>query len=142
MPGQDGRYEAGQTFDYHPVQPFEVKNRKGILTHPAWLIAFSANAASDPIRRGRWIREKLLAGVVPDVPITVDAKVPDDPHRTLCERVAGVTRAAACAQCHSRMNDLGNTDPKPADAPKKPVTASPFTIARVHLRDIDWAGRP
>ena len=52
MPGQDGRYEAGQTFDYHPVQPFEVPNRKGILTHPAWLIAFSANAASDPIRRG------------------------------------------------------------------------------------------
>lgn len=107
MPGHGGKYEPGQTFDYHPVQPFEVPNRKGILTHPAWLIAFSANAASDPIRRGRWIREKLLAGVVPDVPITVDAKVPDDPHKTLRERVAGVTSAVACAKCHGRMNDLG-----------------------------------
>lgn len=107
MPGHGGRYEPGQTFDYHPVQPFVVPNRKGILTHPAWLIAFSANTASDPIRRGRWIREKLLAGVVPDVPITVDAKVPDDPHRTLRERVGTVTKAAACVKCHSRMNDLG-----------------------------------
>lgn len=107
MPGAGGKYEPSQTFDYHPVQPFAVPNRKGILTHPAWLIAFSANTASDPIRRGRWIREKLLAGVVPDVPITVDAKVPDDAHHTLRERVAGVTGAAACVKCHSRMNDLG-----------------------------------
>ena len=28
-------------------------------------------------KRGRWIREKLLAGRVPDVPITVDARVPE-----------------------------------------------------------------
>jgi mono/diheme cytochrome c family protein len=94
-------------WDYPVEQPFRVANRKGILTHPAWLVAFSANTASDPIRRGRWIREKLLAGVVPDVPITVDAKVPDDPHRTLRERVSSVTKAAACVKCHSRMNDLG-----------------------------------
>ncbi|MFO0802895.1 MAG: DUF1588 domain-containing protein [Gemmataceae bacterium] len=107
MPGHGGKYEPGQTFDYHPVQPFPVPHRKGILTHPAWLIAFSANTASDPIRRGRWIREKLLAGMVPDVPITVDAKVPEDPHKTLRERVGAVTKAAACVKCHCRMNDLG-----------------------------------
>jgi len=114
-----GRYEGVETprykepkvfpafWDYPVEQPFRVANRKGILTHPAWLVAFSANTASDPIRRGRWIREKLLAGVVPDVPITVDAKVPDDPHRTLRERVNAATRSAACVKCHSRMNDLG-----------------------------------
>jgi cytochrome c553 len=114
-----GRYEGVETprykepkdgakfWDYPVEQPFQIANRKGILTHPAWLVAFSANAHSDPIRRGRWIREKLLAGVVPDVPITVDAKIPDDPHRTLRERVTGATSAAACAKCHSRMNDLG-----------------------------------
>ena len=39
----------------------------------------------------RWIREKLLAGRVPDVPITVDAQVPEDPHKTLRERVESVT---------------------------------------------------
>ncbi|MFO0824287.1 MAG: DUF1588 domain-containing protein [Gemmataceae bacterium] len=51
--------------------------------------------------------QKLLAGVVPDVPITVDAKVPEDPHKTLREQVQSVTQAAACVKCHSRMNDLG-----------------------------------
>jgi hypothetical protein len=107
MPGRGGKYDAAQTFSFEPVQPFPIANRTGILTHPAWLIAFSANTASDPIRRGRWIREKLLAGVVPDVPITVDAKVPDDPHKTLRERVQSVTTANACIKCHSRMNDLG-----------------------------------
>ena len=94
-------------WDYPVEQPFRVADRKGILTHPAWLIAFSANSATDPIRRGRWIREKLLAGVVPDLPITVDAKVPEDPHKSLRERVATVTKAAACVKCHNRMNDLG-----------------------------------
>ncbi len=107
LPGREDKYGGDDKLDYHPVQPFPIEHRKGILTHPAWLVAFSANAASDPIRRGKWIREKLLAGVVPDVPITVDAKVPDDPHHTLRERVTGVTGAAACVKCHSRMNDLG-----------------------------------
>jgi len=94
-------------WDYPVEQPFRIANRKGILTHPAWLVAFSANTHTDPIRRGRWIREKLLAGVVPDVPITVDARIPDDPHQTLRERVNSVTTAAACIKCHDRMNDLG-----------------------------------
>ena len=107
MPGREGKYGGNDAFDYHPVQPFALPNRKGILTHPAWLVAFSSNTHSDPIRRGRWIREKLLAGVVPDVPITVDAKIPDDPPRTLRERVHSVTQAAACAKCHSKMNQLG-----------------------------------
>lgn len=99
--------DTPEFWDYPVQQPFPIAHRKGILTHPAWLVAFSANTASDPIRRGKWIREKLLAGVVPDVPITVDAKVPEDPHKTLRERVGEVTRAAACIKCHSRMNDLG-----------------------------------
>jgi len=94
-------------WDYPVEQPFQIAHRKGILTHPAWLVAFSANTHSDPIRRGRWIREKLLAGIVPDVPITVDAKIPDDPHNALRERVHSVTQAAACVKCHSRMNQLG-----------------------------------
>jgi len=107
MPGRGGQYGDGDDLDYQPVQPFALPNRKGLLTHPAWLVAFSANTHSDPIRRGRWIREKLLAGVVPDVPITVDAKIPDDPPHTLRERVHSATQGATCAKCHSRMNQLG-----------------------------------
>ena len=99
--------EEKEFWDYPTEQPFAIENRKGILTHPAWLIAHSTNFHPDPIRRGRWIREKLLAGNVPDVPITVDAQVPEDPHRTFRERVEGVTQAQECWKCHQHMNPLG-----------------------------------
>ena len=52
-------------------------------------------------------REKLLAGHVPDVPITVDAQVPEDPHHTFRERVEMVTQGQECWKCHKQMNPLG-----------------------------------
>jgi len=108
---ETARYKEPQDkpeyWDYPVEQPFRIANRKGILTHPAWLIAHSSNFHTDPIRRGRWIREKLLAGRVPDVPITVDAQVPDDPHKTLRERVEAVTHKTECWKCHQHMNPLG-----------------------------------
>ena len=75
----------------------------GILTHPGWLVAHSSNFDNDPIHRGLWIRYKLLGGNVPDIPITVDAKLPDDEDMTLRERMH-VTRAEECYKCHSKMN--------------------------------------
>jgi hypothetical protein len=104
-----GKYEAEETWDYPIVQPFKVPHRKGILTHPAWLLAHSQNTETDPVRRGRWIREKLLAGRVPDVPITVDAQIPEDHHRTLRERLDSVTSNQECWKCHQQMNPLGLT---------------------------------
>ncbi len=108
-PGIDGRYGENDDLDYPVEQPFSLPGHKGILTHPAWLIAHSSNFFTDPIRRGRWVQEKLLAGRVPDVPITVDAKVPDDPHKTFRERVESVTGVEheACWKCHQHMNPLG-----------------------------------
>lgn len=100
-------YDDKHHFNYPVVQPFKLADHMGVLTHPAWLIAHSSNFHTDPIRRGRWIREKLLAGRVPDVPITVDAKVPEDPHMTFRERVESVTTKPSCANCHQQMNPLG-----------------------------------
>lgn len=94
------------SWSYQAEQPMTVENRTGLLTHPAWLVANSLNAATDPIHRGKWIREKLLGGFIRDVPITVDAKVPDDPHKTLRERFV-VSEAKTCWQCHEKMNPLG-----------------------------------
>lgn len=96
-----------QWWDYPLEQPFSIPNRKGILSHPAWLIAHSLNFHTDPIKRGRWIREKLLAGRVPDVPITVDAQVPENPHKTFRQRVEQVTTHDDCWKCHKHMNPLG-----------------------------------
>ena len=109
LPRTPGREKYGNQddFDYEPVQPYAMPNRKGILTHPAWLVAHSGNFQTDPIRRGRWVREKLLAGRVPDLPITVDAQIPDHPDLTLRERVEVATMDTACWKCHRKMNPLG-----------------------------------
>ena len=78
----------------------------GLLMQPSWNVAWSTNFHNDIVRRGRWVREHLLGGRVPDLPIDVAAMIPDDPHRTLRERQM-VTRAAACWKCHNKMDELG-----------------------------------
>lgn len=105
--GASGKYGKELAWDYPAQQPFKVSNRMGILTHPAWLLAHSQNTETDIVRRGRWIREKLLAGRVPDVPITVDAQIPEDHQLTLRERLESVTGKQECWKCHRQMNPLG-----------------------------------
>jgi hypothetical protein len=73
---------------------------------PSWNVAWSTNFHNDIVRRGRWVREHLLGGRVPDLPINAAAMIPDDPHHTLRQRQM-VTRAAECWKCHYRMDELG-----------------------------------
>lgn len=80
--------------------------RLGLLTHPTWLVSHSDAMDNHAIRRGRWVRERLLGGGIPDVPITVDAMLPDEPSKTLRERMR-VTREAYCWTCHKKMDPLG-----------------------------------
>jgi hypothetical protein len=80
--------------------------RLGILTHPAWLVSHSDAMDNHAIHRGIWIRERLLGGGIPDVPITVNAMLPDEPKNTLRERMR-VTREKYCWTCHQKMDPLG-----------------------------------
>ena len=89
-----------------PVKMAEGQ-RAGMLTHPAWLATYSGNFENDPVRRGKWIQEHLLAGVVPDIPIGVEAQLPEEPHHTLRERFK-IVYAEECWRCHTKMNPLGN----------------------------------
>jgi hypothetical protein len=82
------------------------EERRGILTHPSWLVSHSDAMDNHAILRGKWIRERLLGGAVPEVPITVDAQLPDEPKNTLRERMR-VTRVAECWRCHRKMDPLG-----------------------------------
>ena len=80
--------------------------RLGLLTHPSWLVSHSDAMDNHAIRRGRWIQERLLGGGIPDVPITVDAMLPDEPHNTLRKRMR-VTTEEYCWTCHKKMDPLG-----------------------------------
>jgi mono/diheme cytochrome c family protein len=101
-------YNLPPDWKWTPEQPIELprQQRAGILTQPAWLVAFSKSDENNAIIRGKWIRERLLGGVVPDIPITVDAQLPNEPTQTLRERMR-VTQEAYCWQCHTLMNRVG-----------------------------------
>jgi hypothetical protein len=103
----NGRH-GEQKWDWPLEQPLQMpkEQRAGLLTHPAWLTAYSLNEDNDPIHRGIWVYERLLAGVLGDVPPDVDAAVPDDPHKTLRERMEPL-RSERCWKCHRKMNPLG-----------------------------------
>ncbi|HAY80195.1 MAG TPA: hypothetical protein DCY79_10360 [Planctomycetaceae bacterium] len=101
-------YNLPPDWKWIPDQPIALPNaqRAGILTQPAWLVAKSGNFDNDAIRRGLWVRAKLLGGSVPDVPITVDAQLPNDETLTLREKMA-VTEEAYCWKCHQNTNPVG-----------------------------------
>lgn len=101
-------YNLPPDWKWIPDQPIELpgNQRAGILTQPAWLVAKSGNFDNDAILRGHWVRTRLLGGTIPDLPITVDAQLPEDETKTLRERME-VTREDYCWKCHSRMNPLG-----------------------------------
>ena len=96
-----------KVMDWTPNQPMEIPDpRMGLLMHPAWLIAHSKNFDNDIVGRGHWIRERLLAGTMPSIPIDVEAQVPEDHTKTLRQRME-VTREEYCWKCHKRMDPLG-----------------------------------
>ncbi|QDU92439.1 DUF1588 domain-containing protein [Lignipirellula cremea] len=96
----DWKWTADQPID------LPANQRAGILTQPAWLVAVSKSDDNDVIHRGKWVRERLLGNVVPDIPITVDAQLPIAPEQTLRQRMA-VTQEQYCWQCHRLMNRVG-----------------------------------
>ncbi len=91
---------AGKPYDAHPEE------RMGILTQASWLVSMSSNFDNHAIHRGRWIRERLLGGRILEVPITVNAMLPDEPHRGLRDRMR-VTREGHCWKCHQKFDPLG-----------------------------------
>jgi hypothetical protein len=98
---------------FYPFGPLALGHRGesqdgriGIPMQASWHVAWSTNFHNDIVRRGRWMREHLLGGRVPDLPINAAAMVPDDPHRTLRQRQM-VTREANCWKCHDKMDELG-----------------------------------
>jgi mono/diheme cytochrome c family protein len=113
--GPDGhldRLASGEAL-FQPFGPVALKTRYesqggriGIPMQRSWHVAWSTNFHNDIVRRGRWVRERLLGGRVPDLPINAAAMVPDDPHHTLRQRQM-VTREANCWKCHNKMDELG-----------------------------------
>lgn len=124
--------------------------RAGLLTHPGWLVTHSSNQHTDPhpVHRGKWIRENLLCGFIPDLPIGVDAQLPGNmPDKSVRHRLESITNPAVdpknayCWSCHQLMDPLGipferfshygrwRTEEVVEDGSTVPVDASTILVA-------------
>lgn len=81
--------------------------RFGILTQPSWLSSFAQVERTDPIRRGRFIRESMLCQHIPEVQIEDLPTIPEDPGRTQREKLEIHRSGVGCASCHALMDPLG-----------------------------------
>jgi hypothetical protein len=82
--------------------------RAGLLLQGNLLSVFATEHDSDVIRRGRFVREAILCGRVPDPPGNVNAVFPaSDGKSTQRERLAVHRADPSCASCHSLLDPLG-----------------------------------
>jgi hypothetical protein len=86
---------------------FPAGQRAGIMTQPAFLVAFSGTDNTLPVHRGRYLSENLLCSPVPDIPLTEIPPLPMLPNATAREKLAVHSTMPQCAACHAKMDFFG-----------------------------------
>lgn len=96
---------AGQ--DFQKVSLNQDK-RAGVITHPYLMANFAYHNLSSPIHRGVFVTRRLLGRTLKPPPQATEFKDADfKPGMTTREKVALITKPAACMSCHSIINPLG-----------------------------------
>ncbi len=86
---------------------FDSEKRVGIMTQPSWLVAFSQLDHNDVIRRGKFIRESLLCGVIPPIDISAVPPLNLSEDKTMRESLSEHVSNESCQGCHKLMDPLG-----------------------------------
>lgn len=81
--------------------------RAGILGHGSVLATTSHSDQTSPIRRGLFVRRRLLCQEFPPPPPNAGGVPKVDPSATTRERFAQHTQNAACKSCHQYIDDVG-----------------------------------
>lgn len=81
--------------------------RLGLLTQGSFLATYAHEWENDIVRRGKYIREKLLCGKMPPPPANVNAAQPAAKIGETLRSALDAHRQAACTGCHERMDPLG-----------------------------------
>ncbi len=82
--------------------------RAGLLTHAAVLATLAHQNQTDPVSRGKFIRESVLCDIVPPPPVGLVVNPPVvEPGTTTRERFAQHQEDPTCAACHALMDPIG-----------------------------------
>jgi hypothetical protein len=101
--GVEGPTDAA-TWERVMLDPNE---RAGLLTHGSVLSAFAHNNQSSPVKRGEYVRVRLLCQELPAPPDDVPPLPEIMDGVSNRERNALHTSAAACSTCHRLIDGLG-----------------------------------
>ncbi len=96
---------AGTGFSKVDLDPSQ---RAGLLTHVGLLASLAKANQTDPIHRGKFVRERLLCDTVPPPPVNAVITPPVvTPDATTRERFNQHRADPACAGCHMLMDEIG-----------------------------------
>lgn len=99
---------GGASNEFSKVPATPESGRGGLLSLGAVLAAHAHSNESSPIRRGLFVRDRLLCQELPPPPATLDTTPPGlDPKLTTRERFAKHTQSAACSSCHQYIDGVG-----------------------------------
>jgi hypothetical protein len=101
--GIDGPSDTA-TFERVMLDPSE---RAGVLTQASMLAAYARPDESSPVKRGQWVRVRVLCQELPDPPAGVPSLPMPREGVSTRERFAMHTADPACSACHSLIDGLG-----------------------------------
>jgi Protein of unknown function (DUF1592)/Protein of unknown function (DUF1588)/Protein of unknown function (DUF1595)/Protein of unknown function (DUF1585)/Protein of unknown function (DUF1587) len=98
----------GSSNDYSKVAVTPESERGGLLGLGAVLTAHAHSNESSPVKRGKFVRDRLLCQDLPPPPANLDTTPPGlDPKLTTRARFAKHTASSACASCHQLIDGVG-----------------------------------
>ena len=82
--------------------------RSGLLTHPSVLAVHAHADQSSPVKRGAFLRDRVLCAPLPDPPPTVNTTLPAvDPNATTRKRFEQHRANPTCGACHNLIDPVG-----------------------------------
>ena len=81
--------------------------RRGLLGQASLLSIYAHDEKTSAALRGRFVRQVLLCGSIPDPPADVSTTFPPSDAPTLRERVEEHLMNEGCANCHALMDPIG-----------------------------------
>lgn len=103
-------YGGSQAGAYGVFQPAELdpSQRAGLLTHVAVMASLAHNNQTDPVHRGKFIRNRLLCEDIKPPPPGVVLSIPEvEPGTSTRERFRIHQEDTLCRTCHEYMDPIG-----------------------------------
>lgn len=83
---------------------------RGLLGHAAFLSKHAQPENSSPVQRGRFVRDRILCELIPEMPEDLDTNLAAGANYTTNrERYAEHSRNPVCAGCHASFDPVGFT---------------------------------